>query len=237
MLPVLMDCSETFRLKVALTDVELPLSNKELQRIGRVALVGLILLVACGQMPTASPGDTASSVRSTTSSPTPDPNVFQANDCTAAPGIGTTTEKQGDVFGTIVQIPQGWKREAPTASETTMLVLDAPDTYTHQPTRIEILALMGYYPTETPDDVAKQYTDPSLQVVGSMIECSVGSDPAAVLQYVGGTRAGYFVVFLHFRYAYAVRVEGQGGVDTQAVAAAKRLLGSWQWTVTTPPPR
>jgi hypothetical protein len=52
---------------------------------------------------------------------------------------------------------------------------------------------------------------------------------------VQGDRGGYLVLFLHYDYLYAVRVEGLRGVDPLAIRDAKQVLGSIAWTVTTPP--
>jgi hypothetical protein len=144
----------------------------------------------------------------------------------------------------VVQVPNGWIREPAGASETQLLVLDAPSNFSHRPTTIEVLALFGYFPHQSPRDIAPMYYGPSVhpdvpsvQLVGSVTDCQVEGDPAAFFHYVRGDRTGYLVLFLHFNYLYGVRVEGLGGVDPLAIRDAEQVLGSIQWTVTTPPAR
>jgi hypothetical protein len=144
----------------------------------------------------------------------------------------------------VVPVPNGWTREPAGASETHLLVLDAPSNFRHRPTTIEVLALFGYFPNQSPRDIAPMYYAPSVhpdipsvQVVGSLTDCLVEGDPAASFHYVQGDHTGYFVIFLHFNYLYGVRVEGLGGVDPLAIRDAQQVLGSIQWTVTTPPAR
>lgn len=172
------------------------------------------------------------------------PMAFGAADCTAAPGSGAATEPLADNFRVVARIPTGWTREPLGASETQMLVIDAPPNYTHPSTRIELLSLIGYFPNQAPRDIAPMYFAPSVhpdvpsdKAVGSVTDCQVQGDRAAFVQYVRGDRGGYLVLFLHDNYLYGVRVEGSAGVDPMAVRDAKQLLGSIQWTVTTPPAR
>lgn len=172
-----------------------------------------------------------------------DPMTFSAGECTLPIGSATTTEPLADNFHVVVQIPSGWTREPGRPSETQLLVIDAPKSYPHQPTSIEVLSLLGYFPNQSPHDIAPQYYGPShpgvpsVQLVGAVTDCRVQNDLAAFFQYSQGDRGGYLVLFLHAYYLYGVRVEGSGGVDPRAIHDAKQVLGSVRWTVTTPPPR
>jgi hypothetical protein len=65
----------------------------------------------------------------------------------------------------------------------------------------------------------------------------VGGEPALFFMFKAGDRAGYLVLFLHFNYLYGLQLDGAGGVDTRAWQDAKKVLGSWTWTVATPPAR
>jgi hypothetical protein len=170
---------------------------------------------------------------------------------------GSPTSPLRDNFGVVVRVPAGWTKEPPRATETELLALDAPTNYSNAPTRMAVLSLLGYFQSETPADVAKQYYGPAppgghpefeARLVGDVTSCTVGADAAAYFQYSSqrsqitgavtpGPYVGYMIIFLHFNYAYALRVEGTGGLDTQAVRDAKEVLGSWTWTITTPPSR
>ena len=170
--------------------------------------------------------------------------AFQPGDCTTPSGSATATEPLRDNFHVVVGIPDGWTREPPNPTETQLLVIDAPKSYSHQPTTIEVLSLLGYFPNESPRDIAPEYygpsqhpTVPSIELIGDVTDCRVQGDQAAFFQYSQGDRGGYLVLFLHRHYVYGVRVEGFGGVDPRAVRSAKQVLGSVLWTVTTPPSR
>jgi hypothetical protein len=189
-------------------------------------------------------------------SASPHPNAFGPSDCVDQP-TGTLTSPLPDNFHVVVRVPDGWAREPQSPSQTQMLVLDAPAGYSHAPTQIALLSLMGYFPSETPADVAGEFYGPAppgghpefaAQLVGEIGNCTVAGDSASFFQYssqrsqIAGTGtpgqfSGYMIVFLHFHYAYGVRVEGTGGLDQQAVRDAKQILGSWTWTITSPPPR
>lgn len=186
----------------------------------------------------------AASATPVASSPSPNSTAFLAGDCTSPSGSATATEPLADNFHAVVGSPSGWIRKPASGSETQLLVIDAPKGYSHQPTSIEVLSLLGYFPNQSPHDIAPQYYGPSyhqgapsIQLVGSVADCKVQSDPAAFFQYVRGDRGGYLALFVHANYLYGVRVEGLGGVDPMAIYAAKQVLGSIQWTVTTPPSR
>ncbi len=206
--------------------------------------VGALWLMSCGggqsTSSSSSAGLTASASPAASASTM---NAFRAGDCVAQP-TGSPTAPLGDKFQVVVRVPVGWTQKPPSPSETDLLILNAPSSYSNQPTRLQILSLLGYYQTETVDQLAQQYygpsvhaTVPSVQLVGAVTHCTVAGEAAAFFQYRQGNRSGYLVLFLHFHYLYGLRLEGDGGLDPQAVGNAKMILGSWQWTVTTPPSR
>jgi len=166
-------------------------------------------------------------------------------DCSIPPGAGATrTEPLGDNLHIVVGVPAGWARKPVGATETKLLLIGAPGSYGNRPTTIEVLSLLGYFPNQSPSDLASLFFGPSvhpdipsIDLVGTVSDCQVQGVSAAVFQYVQGDRSGYLVLFLHFNYLYGVRVEGLEGVDPLAVRDAKQVLGSITWTVTTPPAR
>ena len=185
---------------------------------------------------------------SVSAGPTPTPSApvpTPPGACTLPPGSGATaTAPLGDNFHLVVQVPNGWIRKPLGASETQLLVLEAPANYSYRPTTIEVLSLIGYFPHQSPRDIAPSYYGPSvhpgvpsIDPVGSVSDCQVVGDAAASFHYLRGDRTGYFVLFLHFNYLYGVRVEGLGGIDALAIRDAQQLLGGLEWTVTTPPAR
>jgi hypothetical protein len=194
---------------------------------------------------TPSAGANSSPTRSPTPSSTPTPLASPFGDCALRPGAGATlTAPLGDNFHLVVRVPNGWAREPLGASETQLQVLAAPARFSHQPTTIQVLSLFGYFPNQSPRDLAPMYYAPSVhpdvpstELVGAVSDCQVEGDPAASFQYVRGDRGGYLVLFLHYNYLYGVQLEGAGEVDPLAVRDAKQILGSIQWTVTTPPAR
>src|SRR6266851_8581961 len=156
--------------------------------------------------PTGSLAGATPSVAATptpTPSPTPSPTSTRSaspfGDCTSPPGSGEIlTAPLGDNFKMVVRVPNGWTRESLGASETQLLVVDAPSSFTHLPTTIEVLSLFGYFPNQSPRDIAPMYYAPSLhpdvpsdELVGVVSDCQVQGDPAASFQYVRGDRGGY----------------------------------------------
>ena len=214
--------------------------------------IGGLMLMSCGGTSTGSLPTSASATSSASSTGTPlsspsssaSPlNYFRTNDCVDQP-TGSQTAPLGDDFHVVVRVPSGWTQVPPHPTETELLGLDAPSGYSNQPTRIQVLSLMGYFQTETVDQLAPQYygaslneSVPPVQLVGAVTDCTVAGEPAAFFQYIQGNVSGYLVLFLHFDYLYGLRLEGVGGLDPQAARDARRILGSWGWTVTTPPSR
>ncbi len=212
-----------------------------------VAVLGLLAVSSCGSSPVGyQPGDQASGAR--TPSPgvspsplTPNPMVFQPGDCVAAPASGATrTQFPADYYGTTIQAPPGWTREAPGPSEAELAVYDAPANYTNQPLKLRVANPIGYYRNTPVNQVIKRdlASDDSTPIVlvGAIGNCTVQTDLAAFLQYTHGSRAGYVIAWLHFDSLYEVQLEGLGAVDQNAIRDAKQLLGSWQWAVATPRP-
>jgi len=154
------------------------------------------------------------------------------------------TEPLGDNFRMVVGVPDGWTRKPVGATETKLVLMDGPSRYKNLPTTIDVLSLIGYFPNQSPRDLAPLFYGPSvhpdvpsIDLVGTVSDCQVQGVPAAAFQYVQGVRSGYLVLFLHDNYLYGVRVQGLGGVDPLAIRDAKQVLGSIAWTVTTPPVR
>jgi hypothetical protein len=144
-----------------------------------------------------------------------------------------------DNFKVVVRIPDGWTAEPPTenAYETRMLVLDAPSRYGNQPTKIYLHSFVGgAYSSGTIEQIAARYygSSGSRELVGQVTWCAAGGDPAVFFKYTDGQHAGYIVMFLHYHnYLYGIQLEGVGGVDPRSWEDAKKVLGSWTWTVTT----
>jgi photosystem II stability/assembly factor-like uncharacterized protein len=156
---------------------------------------------------------------------------------------GPASAPLGDQFKVVVQFPTGWTATIPIEGhETKLLVLDAPPSYSNQPTKIELHSLIGYYPSETTlQEIAAQWYGPSgmkpaRQLAGQVTTCwAGGGDPGVFFNYTEGDHVGYLVLFLHYHFLYALELDGVGGVDPRAWQDAKRVLGSWTWTVTTDP--
>jgi photosystem II stability/assembly factor-like uncharacterized protein len=170
---------------------------------------------------------------------TPVPAPGTATDSCAGTPSGLASAPSGDNFKVVVRVPDGWTASVPGHDETTMLVLNAPSSYTHQPTKISTYSFIGYFKSETLEQVAANYYGPHGlgDLVGPLTRCTVGGEPALFFMFKAGDRAGYLVLFLHFNYLYGLQLDGAGGIDTRAWQDAKKVLGSWTWTVATPPAR
>ena len=207
-------------------------------------VIGLVAVAGCGGISQPSASSTAAS--SPSANPTASPAV---SDC-VAPQAGAAAGPFRDNFHVAVRIPNGWTAQPPTPSEIDMLVIAAPTAYSNQPTKIALQSLIGRFSSQTADDVAAMWYAPAppngnpeynVTLVGQVMHCTVAGSAAAFFEYtskksqlVGGNGAGpfdgYMFVFLHEGFAYALRLEGTGGVDPQALQDAKAILGSWTWT-------
>ena len=107
----------------------------------RRPLTGLMLM-SCGGGQSTDSATLASATASPTTSASP-LDTFRANDCVGQP-TGSLTAPLGDNFHVVVRVLVGWTHEPPGATETELLVLDAPSGYSNQPTRIQVLSLLGY---------------------------------------------------------------------------------------------
>jgi photosystem II stability/assembly factor-like uncharacterized protein len=156
--------------------------------------------------------------------------------CTDQPS-GPSSAPSGDNFKVVVRVPDGWTASAPGATETTLLMLDAPSSYSNQPTRISLHSFIGRYRPETLEQIAADFygSGQNPQLVGQVTGCTVGGEPAVFFKYTQGDHAGYFVLFVHYQYLYGIQLDGVGGVDPRAWQDAKKVLGSWTWTVASPP--
>jgi photosystem II stability/assembly factor-like uncharacterized protein len=156
--------------------------------------------------------------------------------CTDQPS-GPSSAPSGDNFKVVVRVPDGWTASVPGATETTLLMLDAPSSYSNQPTRISLHSFIGRYRSETVEQIAADFygSGQNPQLVGQLTRCTVGGEPAVFFKYTQGDHAGYFVLFVHYQYLYGIQLDGVGGVDPRAWQDAKKVLGSWTWTVASPP--
>jgi hypothetical protein len=113
----------------------------------------------------------------------------------------------------------------------------APSTYNYSPITLNIATLFQDIPYKSPSELVAGITQVNYAIVGQIQTCTVNGDAAAYVQYTQGSRAGYMVLWLHLSVAYSLILEGNGGVDPQAVQDAKGILASLSWTSNTPPPQ
>jgi hypothetical protein len=148
---------------------------------------------------------------------------------------GTATEPLG-ADRVVVNIPSGWTRVPPGPTETKVLVLSAPASYQYNPTKITIQSFMGNYSGKTSHDWAvfliKQYSFSEQTVV----DCLAAGGTAAFARYSANGLVGYmaFIVRIDsknagYAYLWGLTIEGTGGLDLEAIADAKSVLGSWRW--------
>jgi hypothetical protein len=219
--------------------------------MGRLApaLVWALLVLGCGRVTSgdAGPSGTVSTpasrsptpvgATSTPASPSPagSPSAFLVGDCTFPSAGGSQTEPLSDNFKMIVAIPPGWARGTPPHDEATLATMTAPSDYGNARTTIRVASEIGYHPNMTPEQVINQYyPQPGM---GSVQSCSVNSDPAAFFQFTHGSHNGYYVLWLHFNYAYSVTLDSNGALDSRSIHDAKGVLASVTWTLASPPPR
>ncbi|MFI5281856.1 MAG: hypothetical protein ACHQ0J_01845 [Candidatus Dormibacterales bacterium] len=125
--------------------------------------------------------------------------------------------------------------------ETLLLELVAPRAYGFAPTEIQFHSDLGpvhmvYSPQATSNSIALQHAafialdlaSPSA-IAGTVSDCKVGGEPAAVFGYSDRTNAGYRLYVVHKDYLYEVRLFGSGGVSNQAVQDSVGMIGSLTW--------
>jgi hypothetical protein len=205
-----------------------------------LVLLTLAFLIACGRVPDSGAASTESPSTSSPSpsaspSPSGSPNAFLPGDCVYPETGGTPTQPLNDNFKMVITIPTSWTRATSGQDETTLATLTAPSSYSFTPTTMRVQSLLGYFPNLTPAQTINQYFPQS--GMGVVESCTVSSDHAAFVQYTQGTHSGYFILWLHFNYAYSVTLDGTGGMDPRSIQDAKGVLASVTWTVLTPPSR
>jgi hypothetical protein len=123
------------------------------------------------------------------------------------------------------------------ASETVALQIKAPPSYTNQPTTIKVQTFIGNYYGQTAHSVAVSWANQNPNAGSSSItDCSVAAGDAAFYKYAGNGVVGYqfFMVRVDAQQPrqsrlWGLNLEGTGSLDTNSVADAMRVLGSWQW--------
>lgn len=153
-----------------------------------------------------------------------------------APASGTASQPLGQ-DKVVVDVPPGWTQVWTGASETVALQINAPPGYTNQPTTIKVQTFMGNYYGQTAHGVAVSWANQNPNADASSItDCSVAGGDAAFYKYAGNGVVGYqfFMVRTDTQYQrlarlWGLNIEGTGGLDSNSIADAVRVLGSWQW--------
>ncbi len=117
------------------------------------------------------------------------------------------------------------------------LQIAAPSGYANSPTTIKIQSFIGNYYGRSAHDVAGQWVrDNQSADPNSINNCSVAGDDAAFVQYSTAGLVGYQVFIIRvdrqtlgLARLWGLSIEGSAGLDPQAIADAKKVLGSWQW--------
>lgn len=192
-----------------------------------------LALSSCARPSAIVPGDLpVSNARTGTPIPTPptqvaSPNAtaFGAGDCTLGPtGSPTQVHSQYDF---VIQVPPGWAQTTDVGpSETLLIRLTAPQTYSNSPTTIEIASLIGMF--DTARQGAQSYFSPD-SGLSSMQDCQIGGDVASFYQSSDGGQPVYRIFLIHHRLIYLVTLKGSAGFDPRAISDTKSLLGSWSW--------
>jgi hypothetical protein len=161
--------------------------------------------------------------------------VLATGNC-VAPASGTASQPLGQ-DKVVVDIPPGWTQVSTGASETVALQIKAPPSYTNQPTTIKVQTFIGNYYGQTAHSVAVSWANQNPNADSSSItDCSVAAGDAAFYKYAGNGVVGYqfFMVRVDTHYErlarlWGLNLEGHGGLDSNSVADAMRVLGSWRW--------
>jgi hypothetical protein len=213
----------------------------------QAAVVSLVLLATvaavsgCGRIHdggTATASPTTSPASSSTPTPTASPAYAIAPGNCVAPASGTASQPLGQ-DKVVVDIPPGWTQVSTGASETVALQMNAPPGYANQPTSIRVQTFIGNYNGQTAHSVAVSWaSEHSIADSNSIADCSVAGGAAAYVQYRGNGLVGYqfFMVRVDAHYdrlarLWGLNLEGTGGLDSNSVADAMRVLGSWRWGV------
>jgi hypothetical protein len=153
-----------------------------------------------------------------------------------APASGTASQPLGQ-DKVVVDIPRGWTQVSAGASETVALQINAPAGYPDQPTTIKVQTFIGNYYGQTAHGAALSWASQhSSADSNSIMDCSVADGAAAFVKYAGSGVVGYqfFMVRVDTQYQRLARLwgldlEGTGGLDSNSVADAMAVLGSWKW--------
>ena len=179
------------------------------------------------------PGSPGAGASTATASPgAPASSGIGPGDCTAPPR-GTRSAPAGDNFKVVIQVPEGWQAVASGPTETMIFKLVANGGSRQPPPTIRAFSHISKFAGQTSSQVATASLkgDPTMEMVGQVIDCTVGGGPASFVRYLrtGGT-AGLWIFFLHRDFLYSLQLEENGELDPSAIQDAKAVLGSWSWT-------
>ena len=214
-----------------------------------VAAITLAILGACGRPADDSGVTTASATRTESPSvvpsplgsplPIPDAKLLTASNCSGS-APATTPRALGGYY--TLRIAPSWTDTGNyVGHETLLLELVAPQTYGFAPTEIQFHSDLGpvhivYSPQATSDSIAQQHAASIASdlaspqaIAGTVSDCNVGGEPAAVFGYSDPTSAGYRLYVVHKDYLYEVRLFGSGGVSNQAIQDSVGMIGSLAW--------
>jgi len=207
---------------------------------GLVLLATLAALAACGRhnsgIATASPSSSTPAASSTTPTPTASPGYALGPGNCVATASGTASQSLGQ-DKVVIDIPPGWTQVSTGASETVALQINAPSGYANQPTTIKVQTFIGNYYGQTAHSVAVNWANQhSTADSNSITDCSVAGGAAAFVKYAGNGVVGYQFLLVRVDTQYqrlarlwGLNIEGTSGLDSNSVADAMRVLGSWQW--------
>lgn len=214
--------------------------------------LGLITIIvvlgnsaACGRIPStasSSPGETVSAPRTATPSlvaspssiPPPDSAGMTADNCSGPPQ--STTARSLHYY--TIRIATTWTDTGDYVhTETLLLELTAPSNYAYEPTRVEfhsdlgrVSSLYSSHSIATQNAATiTQYLDSPEAQAGSVSDCTIGGDPAAVFGYSNGSEVGYRLYVLHKSYLFEIRFHGTGGIGAQALQDVKGMISSITW--------
>jgi hypothetical protein len=131
-----------------------------------------------------------------------------------------------------------------TRTESLILEMTAPRQYGNTPTKIQFHAYnmvpvhTRYGTKATANSIAKEEAANNTYVAGrardawsefvagSVRDCVVAGDPAAVFGYVHGDQIGYHLYVVHKDSLFVIMLFGAGGVADQALDDALGMMGS-----------
>jgi hypothetical protein len=213
-----------------------------MRRFVPVALLGLLVLSACGAVPPVGGSDASGSRTASPPALSPSPafnSILAANDCTGQ-GLGSNSAstKSLGMDSITLRIPLGWSDQTNQVTGVSALLrIQAPAAYGPDDAVFELDAIPGPRPgssahEQATDDAAGPA---SIGLQTSVNDCTVGGEASSFYWYQDSAGNQVYRLFvLHspssrYPFLYAVEIASRGPIDVHAGTDVRGILASWSW--------